>query len=141
MTIVAWGRAVYRALDAADTLAENGDEAEVIDLRTLVPPDLDTVYESIGRTGRLVVAAEDRPFAGFVRSIQGHAVERFPGLPSRAVGQKNLPGVPISPVLEQLTVLSTDDIVQACNEVTSTQSAIGAGSRGFAWMPRRYYEG
>ncbi len=141
VTIVAWGRAVYRALDAADTLAENGDEAEVIDLRTLVPPDLDTVYESIGRTGRLVVAAEDRPFAGFVRSIQGHAVERFPGLPSRAVGQKNLPGVPISPVLEQLTVLSTDDIVQACNEVTSTQSAIGAGSRGFAWMPRRYYEG
>jgi 2-oxoisovalerate dehydrogenase E1 component len=141
ITIVAWGRAVHTALAASETLAEIGIEAEVIDLRTLVPPDLDAVYQSIGRTGRLVVAAEDRPFAGFVRSIQGHAVERFPGLPTRVVGQKNLPGVPQSLLLEKLTVLSTDDIVQACTAITSAASATGSGSRGFAWMPRRYYEG
>ena len=141
VTIVAWGRAVYTALEASNALAEGGIEAEVIDLRTLVPPDLDTVFQSIGRTGRLVVAAEDRPFAGFARSIQGHAVEAFPNLPTRAVGQKNLPGVPQSLALEKVCVLSADDIVVACNEVMAAQSAAGGSNRGFAWMPRRYYEG
>ncbi|HJO03031.1 MAG TPA: thiamine pyrophosphate-dependent enzyme [Acidobacteriota bacterium] len=141
VTVVAWGRAVFKALDAAAMLAENGIEAEVIDLRTLVPPDLDAVHTSVGRTGRLVVAAEDRPFAGFVRSIQGHAVERLPGLPTRAVGQKNIPGIPQSLRLEKISVLSADDVVKACEEVTAVQGAASSGGRSFAWMPRRYYEG
>jgi pyruvate/2-oxoglutarate/acetoin dehydrogenase E1 component len=71
VTIVAWGRAVWTAMAAAEALAAAGVDAEVLDLRTLVPPDLDGVAESVARTGRLVVAAEDRNFAGFVRSIQG----------------------------------------------------------------------
>jgi 2-oxoisovalerate dehydrogenase E1 component len=137
VTIVAWGRAVYTALDAARKLEANGTQAEVIDLRTLVPPDLDTVYESVGRTGSLVVAAEDRPFAGFVRSIQGHVVEKFDGIPTRAVGQKNVPGIGQSPTLEKATVLNIDDIVNAANEVMATEIK---GSGGFAWMPRRYLE-
>jgi len=138
LTIVAWGRAVYTALDAARKLEAEGTSAEVIDLRTLVPPDLDTVYESVGRTGRLVVAAEDRPFAGFVRSIQGHVVERFDGIPTRAVGQKNIPGIGQSPTLEAATVLNVGDIVNAAQEVVATEIK---GSGGFAWMPRRYVEG
>jgi pyruvate/2-oxoglutarate/acetoin dehydrogenase E1 component len=138
VTIVAWGRAVYTALDAARKLEAEGTDAEVIDLRTLVPPDLDTVYASVERTGRLVVAAEDRPFAGFVRSIQGHVVERFSGMPTRAVGQKNVPGIGQSPTLEKATVLTVADIVDAANEVVSTEVK---GSSGFAWMPRRYLEG
>ena len=92
VTIIAWGRAVWTSLDAAASLAEEGIEAEVIDLRTLVPPDLDAVYASVGKTRRLVVAAEDRPCAGFVRSIQGHVVEKFEGVPTRAIGQENVPG-------------------------------------------------
>jgi 2-oxoisovalerate dehydrogenase E1 component beta subunit len=74
LSIVTWGAMTIEALAAAEQLAAEGVSAEVIDLRTLVPPDLDTVYESVSRTQRLVVAAEDRPFAGFVRSIQGHVV-------------------------------------------------------------------
>jgi 2-oxoisovalerate dehydrogenase E1 component len=138
VTIVAWGRAVYTALDAARKLEAEGTSAEVIDLRTLVPPDLDTVYESVGRTGRLVVAAEDRPFAGFVRSIQGHVVERFDGIPTRAVGQKNVPGIGQSPTLEKATVLNVGDIVSAAQEVVATEVK---GTSSFAWMPRRYLEG
>ena len=57
VTIVAWGRAVWTALKAADTLADQGISAEVLDLRTLVPPDLEGIYASIEKTGRLVVAA------------------------------------------------------------------------------------
>ncbi|MGB0640925.1 MAG: thiamine pyrophosphate-dependent enzyme, partial [Myxococcota bacterium] len=100
LTIVSWGRAVHTSLDAANSLAADGIEAEVIDLRTLVPPDLDTVFASCEKTGRLVVAAEDRSFAGFVRSIQGAVVEKFPGIPTAALGQKNIPGIAQSLILE-----------------------------------------
>lgn len=139
VTIVAWGRAVGTAMNAADKLAGEGVQADVIDLRTLVPPDLETVYESLSRTRRLVVAAEDRPFAGFVRAIQGAAVERFPGLPSRAVGQKNVPGISQSPSLEKATILTDADIVSAAREVLEAR-VVGGGS-GWAWIPRRFYEG
>lgn len=135
VTLVAWGRAVWTALEAADKLAEQGIEAEVIDLRTLVPPDLDAVYESVARTGRLLVAAEDRPFAGFVRSIQGAVVERFPGVPTRALGQKNVPGIAQSLVLEEATVLTTHDIIDAAVQIRGVE--IG-GAAGWSWIPPRY---
>lgn len=144
VTVVAWGRAVWTAMDAATELAKEGIEAEVLDLRTLVPPDLEAVYESIERTGRLVVAAEDRPFAGFVRSIQGHAVERFQGLPTRAVGQENVPGIAQSLVLEEATVMGRDDIVVAAHEVLDAEPTTLEqlpATEGFAWIPSRYYVG
>ena len=135
LTIVAWGRAVWTAMAAAETLAKGGLDAEVIDLRTLVPPDLDTVFESVRKTGRLIVAAEDRAFAGFARSIQGAVVEELPGIPTRAIGQKNVPAVAQSPVLEKATVLAEIDIVTAAREVYDQASAAGSG---FCWIPRRY---
>lgn len=139
LSIVAWGRAVWTAMDAAALLGEEGIDAEVIDLRTIVPPDLEAVYESVARTGRLIVAAEDRSFAGFVRSIQGHAVERFPGLPTRALGQKNIPAVAQSHALEDATVLTRADIQAAARELMTTSTDDRAG-RGFAWIPQRYYK-
>lgn len=139
LTIVAWGRAVGTSLEAAETLAGEGVQAEVIDLRTLVPPDFETVNESLARTRRLVVAAEDRPFAGFVRAVQGAAVERFPGIPTRAVGQKNVPGIGQSPALEKATVLTSGDVVDAARQVLETE--IVGGGAGWSWVPRRFYEG
>ncbi|WP_428268619.1 alpha-ketoacid dehydrogenase subunit alpha/beta [Haliangium sp.] len=136
LTVVAWGRAVWTAMRAAEALASEGIDAEVIDLRTLVPPDFDTVYDSVARTGSLVVAAEDRSFAGFVRSIQGAVVERFPGVPTAAVGQKNVPGVAQSPVLEEATVLGTHDIVAAATRVVGIETE---GTGGWNWIPPRYY--
>ena len=140
LTVVAWGRAVWTAMKAAEQLAREGVDAEVIDLRTLVPPDLDTVFESVGRTGRLVVAAEDRSFAGFVRTIQGAVVERFPGMPTRALGQKNLPGIAQSLLLEDATILTADDIVQGAREVLETRTGVSAAS-GWSWVPPRYFLG
>jgi 2-oxoisovalerate dehydrogenase E1 component len=136
LTIVAWGRAVWTSLDAAKELEKQGVSAEVIDLRTLVPPDLDLVYESVGRTGRLVVAAEDRSFAGFVRTIQGHAVEKFPGLPSRAIGQKNVPGIAQNLKLENWTVLKAVDVIEAANDVMNTEIA---GETTTQWIPPRFF--
>lgn len=137
VTVVAWGRAVWTALKAADTLAEQGLSAEVIDLRTLVPPDWDTVFASIEKTGRLVVAAEDRNFAGFVRSIQGHAVEKFPGLPSRALGQKNIPGIAQNLKMEEYAVLGADDVVRGVMEVMDQE--IGGEKTQTVWIPPRFF--
>jgi 2-oxoisovalerate dehydrogenase E1 component len=138
VTIVAWGRAVWTAMAAAEALAAAGVDAEVLDLRTLVPPDLDGVAESVARTGRLVVAAEDRNFAGFVRSIQGAMVERFPGLPSRALGQKNIPGIAQSLKLEEATVLTEHDIVAAVHEL---QAVKVAGTAGWSYIAPRHFLG
>ena len=136
VTIVCWGRAVWTSIKAAEQLEKQGISAEVIDLRTLVPPDLDLVFESVARTGRLVVAAEDRSFAGFVRSIQGAAVERFPGLPSRAIGQKNIPAIAQNIKLENATILTHNDVVQATQEVLGIEVS-GGGST--AWLPPRFF--
>ncbi len=136
VTIVSWGRAVWTSLEAAEMLAADGVEAEVIDLRTIVPPDFDAVFASCEKTGRLVVAAEDRAFAGFARSIQGAVVERFPGMPTRAVGQKNIPGIAQSLVLEDATILTKDDVVRSTQEVLDTQVA---GDGGWAWVPPRFF--
>ena len=131
-----WGRAVYTSLDAADALAEEGIEAEVIDLRTIVPPDLETVMASCEKTGRLVVAAEDRSFAGFVRTIQGAVVEQFPGIPAVALGQKNVPGIAQSLILEDATILTKDDVVSGAKKVLDTKVN---GEDTFAWIPPRYF--
>jgi len=88
-----------------------------LDLRTLVPPDLDGVAESVQRTGRLIVAAEDREFSGFVRTIQGQIVQRFPGLPTKACGQKDIPGIAQCLALEEATILTKEDIVSAAREL------------------------
>ena len=58
LTVVAWGAMLYEALDAANQAASSGIECEVIDLRTLWPLDIDTVIESVKKTGRVVVVHE-----------------------------------------------------------------------------------
>ena len=58
MTIVSWSMGMSYALKAADELAKDGIDAEVIDLRTLRPMDIDTIVESVKKTGRLVTVEE-----------------------------------------------------------------------------------
>jgi len=69
-TIVAWGPAVLDALAAATTLeAERGISVEVVDLRTLVPLDMETVLASVRKTGRVVVASQAILVGSFVNEI------------------------------------------------------------------------
>ena len=87
-------------------LAAEGIDVEVIDLRTLVPPDMEMVMASVARTGRLVVAADDRPFGGFHREIQAQVVEAMPGVPTLAVGMENVPAIAQNEELEHHTAIS-----------------------------------
>ncbi len=137
VTLVAWGRAVWTAMRAAETLAAAGISLEVVDLRTIVPPDLDLVRASVARTGRLLVACDNRVFAGFQREIQGTLVQENPGLPTRALGQKYVPGVAQSLVLEDAVVLTAEDIVAAAQEIGAVSTGTSGG--GWSFVPPRYF--
>jgi 2-oxoisovalerate dehydrogenase E1 component beta subunit len=65
VTLIAWGAMLYEALAAAQEVAGQGVEAEVIDLRTLWPVDIDTIVESVKRTGRVVIVHEAPKTCGF----------------------------------------------------------------------------
>jgi pyruvate/2-oxoglutarate/acetoin dehydrogenase E1 component len=91
---------------------------------------------SCNKTGRLVVAAEDRSFAGFVRSIQGPVVEKFPGMPTIALGQKNIPGIAQSLILEDATILTATDVVDGAKRVLNTQVS---GENTVSFIPPRYF--
>ncbi len=93
-TVVTLGLHVHRALEAAESLAEDGIDAEVIDLRTLVPLDRETVLESVGKTGRLVVVDEDYRSFGVTAELAATAAEdALPDL--EAVERVATPDVPI----------------------------------------------
>jgi 2-oxoisovalerate dehydrogenase E1 component beta subunit len=76
VTVLAYGAMLYEALDAAAKAAASGVEAEVIDLRTLWPVDLQTIIESVKRTGRLVVVHEAPRTCGFGAELVSLVVER-----------------------------------------------------------------
>ena len=76
VTLVSWGAMVKDAVEAADALAAEGLEAEVIDLATLKPYDEETVLASVGRTGRCVIAHEAARTAGFGAEIAALIAER-----------------------------------------------------------------
>ncbi len=145
LTIVAWGRAVWTSLAAATKLAEAGIEAEVIDLRTLVPPDMALIRESLARTGRLLVAHEDRTFGSFGRQIQGAVIEEHPGLPTRIIGMQNVPGIAQSSTLENATILTDDRIVDAVGELMEVQvgspTVVETGTPGWSWIAQRFDAG
>jgi acetoin:2,6-dichlorophenolindophenol oxidoreductase subunit beta len=102
VTIVALSRLVGDALEAAERLAADGIEAEVIDPRTLVPLDLDTLARSLRRTGRAVIAHEAVTAGGFgaelAAQLQAAAFDYLEA-PIQRVGAPFTP-IPVSPSLE-----------------------------------------
>ena len=76
LTLVTWGAMVHETLAAADALAEEGYAAEVIDVATLKPYDLETILASVARTGRCVVVSEAPRTAGFASEIAAAIVEQ-----------------------------------------------------------------
>ena len=116
VTIVANLLYVKRALEAADELAKEGISAEVIDPRTLVPFDYDTVAESVKKTGRLVVVHEAHQNNGWGAQVVSQVGQMvFPYLDAAPVhiGAKACP-LPFNLGLEQAVLPSVKDIVDAC---------------------------
>ena len=122
LTIVTYGAMLHKSLEAAEALARDGVEAEVIDLRTLAPLDKETVLDSVRRTGKAVIVHEDTLTGGIGAEIAAVlsdvAFEHLDG-PIRRVAAKDGGGVPFSGPLEDAFLPQTDDIVRACAELAA----------------------
>jgi 2-oxoisovalerate dehydrogenase E1 component len=115
VTVVSWSRMVDYALKAADTLAQEGVEAEVIDMRTVAPLDIDLVAESVSRTGRLLVAHEAVITGGVGAEIVAQINERcFFDLdaPIARLAPEFLPA-PYSPAAEHDWLVEEPELVEA----------------------------
>ncbi len=113
VTIVAYSRMLLLALEAAMQLADKGIEAEVIDLRTIEPLDMDTVIASVKGTGRLLVVHEAHSNCGVGAEIIARMYEQAPDalvVPARRLGAKHVP-IPVAEVLENFVLPQVDDIV------------------------------
>ena len=113
-TVVAVGRMVHEAMAAAETLAAEGIEVEVIDPRTLVPLDRETIFQSLRKTYHLVVAEEGRKRAGFGAELAAIATEEwfdYLDAPVHRLGAPSTP-LPFSPVLEAACIPDSSRIAE-----------------------------
>jgi pyruvate dehydrogenase E1 component beta subunit len=120
VTIVSYSIGVGLALEAAEVLAGEGIEAEVIDLRTLRPLDKAAVLKSLAKTNRLVVAEEGWPTCSIASEIIAICMEEgFDDLdaPVMRVCNEDVP-LPYAANLEKLALISSDRIVEAVKKVT-----------------------
>ena len=119
VTITAYSIMVGKALEAAEELAKQGISAEVINLRTIRPLDVQTIVESVKKTNRWVNAEECWPVCGLGSEMAAIAMDHcfdYLDAPLKRVHQKNVP-LPYAANLEKLALPQADDIVQACKEV------------------------
>ncbi|MGE5573168.1 MAG: alpha-ketoacid dehydrogenase subunit beta [Bacteroidota bacterium] len=119
VTCVTYSVMVHRALEAADELARDGIEVEVVDLRTLVPMDIDTVVQSVKKTKKVVVAHEACRRGGAGAEIAATITEEafdYLDAPVVRVGTMDVP-IPFSPPLEARVVPRKKEIVEAVRRI------------------------
>jgi pyruvate dehydrogenase E1 component beta subunit len=119
VTIVAWSMGMSYALKAADELAKDNINAEVIDLRTLKPMDSDTIIESVKKTGRLVTVEEGWKQSGVGAEIAARVMEEafdYLDAPVARVTGKDVP-MPYAANLEKLALPSVAEVVEAAKAV------------------------
>jgi pyruvate/2-oxoglutarate/acetoin dehydrogenase E1 component len=119
VTIVANLLMVHKSIQAAKSLAESGIEAEVIDVRTLVPLDWNTIFESVSRTGKLLIVEEDNLTGGWGAEVAARVADSCMGYleaPIRRVAAPDTP-VPFAPVMEDFYIPSTASIVATARQL------------------------
>ncbi|WP_375308526.1 pyruvate dehydrogenase complex E1 component subunit beta [Bradyrhizobium sp. A11] len=119
VTIIAWSNGMTYALKAADELAKDGIEAEVIDLRTLRPMDTETIINSVKKTGRAVTVEEGWAQSGVGAEIAARIMENafdYLDAPVTRVSGKDVP-MPYAANLEKLALPSAAEVVEAAKAV------------------------
>jgi pyruvate dehydrogenase E1 component beta subunit len=130
VTVVALAWLVHEALAAAEELAKEGVAVEIVDPRTLVPLDADTIRNSVKKTGRLVIADEAGPTAGFSAEVAALVTEdaaTFARLqaPVKRVCALQVP-IPYSPVLERAVFPDRNRIIAGIREVLEARGRAAA---------------
>jgi acetoin:2,6-dichlorophenolindophenol oxidoreductase subunit beta len=124
ITLIATSSMIYVALDAANELAEQGIEAEVIDPRTLTPLDEQTLVESVKKTSRCIVIDEGYQRFGVTAEIAAIIAENafhYLEAPVRRIGAMDVP-LPFAPVLEDQTIPTSTKVVEITRELLGRQS-------------------
>lgn len=120
ITIVATGIMVHKALEAAELLAKEGIGVEIVDPRTIVPLDKQTIIESVKKTGRAIVVTEAVKRSGFSAELASVIVENesfdFLDAPIIRLAGEEVP-IPYHPDLEKMAVPQVADIVAACQKM------------------------
>ena len=119
ITIISFSIQMILALQAAEKLEQNGISAEVIDLRTIRPIDLDTIISSVKKTNRLVIIEEGWEFgsvgASIIALVTRHAFD-YLDAPIEFVTAKDVP-LPYAANLEKLALPSLEDVMNACKRI------------------------
>ncbi|MCC5971377.1 MAG: pyruvate dehydrogenase complex E1 component subunit beta [Pararhodobacter sp.] len=120
VTLVSFGIGMTYALEAAEKLAENGIEAEVIDLRTIRPMDTETILNSVRKTNRLVTIEEGFPqssVGNFITSVVMEQAFDYLDAPVINLCGKDVP-MPYAANLEKLALVTTAEVIEAVKKVT-----------------------
>ena len=116
LSIFAYGWMLHESLQAAEMVAADGVDAEVVDVRTLVPLDKDTILRSVGKTNRALIVYEDNRFCGYGAEIAALiAEEAFYDLdaPVIRLGGPDVPGIPFAKPLEEWFFIGRHKIADA----------------------------
>jgi 2-oxoisovalerate dehydrogenase E1 component beta subunit len=119
LSILTWAAMVHTAAEAADALAADGVEAEIVDLRTLVPLDEDAILRSVAKTSRAIVLHEAPRTGGFGGEIAATIAEKafeYLDAPIVRVTAPDTP-VPYSPPLEEYYLPGKDDLLEAARKL------------------------
>ena len=119
LSIIAYGVGSYYALQAAETLVKEGIDAEVVDLRSLVPLDEDTILDSVRRTTRALIVHEDWRRGGIgaeIAALLGEKAMDYLDAPILRVAGRDIP-VPFSPPLEQFALPTPERIAEAAHRM------------------------
>lgn len=119
VTIVTYSKMLEISTKAADSLAKDGIEAEIIDLRSLRPLDMEPVIESFRKTNRAVIVEEGWKSFGVGSEVAARIYEEafdYADAPIRRVAQKEVP-LPYNRTLEQMALPQVEDVIQAVKEV------------------------
>ena len=137
LTMVTCGVMVHRSLEAATTLEEQGVSCEIIDLRTIVPLDVETILESVARTRRLLIVDEAYAMCGVGAEISAAVMEQAFDKLVAPVGRLHPDPVaqPFSPPLENAIIISVEKIVAAAKAVVAGQPLIPRRLSGHGAQP------
>lgn len=120
LTVIGYGLAVVYAAQAAESLAGDGIDAEVIDLRTLRPLDKSTILESVRKTGKALIVYEDNQFCGFgaeVAAVIAQEAFQYLDAPVRRLGGPEIPASPFAKPLEEWFMPSAEKIAAAIRDL------------------------
>jgi 2-oxoisovalerate dehydrogenase E1 component beta subunit len=122
VTLVAYGLMVLYALEAAERVADEGIDCEVLDLRSLRPLDRETLLSSVRKTGKCLIAHEDNRFGGYGAEIAAivaeEAFDYLDGPVSRIAGP-DVPAMPYNHALEDWFMLNPSKIADAIRRLAA----------------------